>query len=452
MALMINISSYVSGGYTNPIRWKLFETGTGVLVDQHDEAGPHGVEYNFTFEDNIRDIVYTIKMYEVISGTENLIKSHDVTATTSTISDESDIELIVGGAETYDPADGASTVTVPATIGKDCYLVQRGFGQLRENRSVECTHDPVTGEFSLSGGITFTLDDTYFVKIRTKYIINPPGTDTVTSIYKDIVLITEDYTVTALDFGKLFIVDGTDPVVTLQFPAIADMPEKVQLRVESIGTNSINVVNKAATGETISAIGTTSNTLILGKGESANFIKLGSTLYGFSDSPDIKRAGQHEWGYYLGLNRLWADGTEYNTADYPRLKKAMDEMESGTVVDYTTWAQTTVILGVTYYKNRAKFALSGDGTMFKVPDLKNLFIRALNGTGSDSQRITQGPGGMQRQDLMPHKHGTNIANTNNGTGFTFGGGGVPGRIGTTTDFDGAETRPTNAGLIPMIIC
>jgi len=448
MALMINISSYVSGGYVNPIKWKLYQTVNGVLVDTHTEAGPHGQEYNFTFADNIIDIVYTVKMYEVILGVDNLIKSHDVTATTSTMSDEGDIELIVDGVESYDPADGDTSVVVPDTIGKDCYLVQRGFGQLRELRASECDFDTATGTFTLNGGISFTSGDTYFVKIRQKFIINPPGTDTATTLYKDVVLITGNYTVDILDFGKMLLINGSSAVVTLQLPAIADIVEKVPLHIESIGITNKNVIIKAATSEDITGIGDESNTFILGKGERAQIMKLGSVLFGLTDSTDIKKAGQLEWGYYAGLNRLIANGTEYNTADYPRLKKAMDTMATGVVVDYATWALTATVGSITYYKNKGKFALSTDGTKFKVPDLSNMFIRAF---GSAGTKLSTGTGGMQAQDVQPHDHGTNIANTNNGTGFSFGGGGTPAKIGRTTNSTGEETRPTNIGLLPLII-
>ena len=450
MALDINISSYVSGGYTNPILWRLYETGSGVLVDEHTEAGPHGRSYQFSFVNNIIDIVYTIKMYEVIATVPNFIKGMDITVSTTTINIDTDIELIVDGGESYDPVNGATSVTVPDTIGKSCKLVQRGFGKFRETRSPEYTHDTVTGEFVLLGGVTFNADDTYFIEIAPVFVINPPGTVQPTSYFKSVTLITANTTLSTLDFGKLFICDGANPVLTLQLPAISTMIEKVPMWIESVGTNNINVVIKCATGETISAIGTTSNTFILGKGERCQIIKLGSTLYGFTDCTDIKRVGQFDWGYISGPNRLWADGSEYNVADYPRLKKAMDTSQVGTVLDYTTWATTQTIDGVAVAINKGKFALKGDGLKFKVPDLRNLSIRALNGTGTDTERRSQGPGGYQYNDVQPHKHGSGIYKIGTAGHFSYGSGGGW-ILGTTDNSGGLETRPSNIGLIPLII-
>lgn len=454
MALMISISSYISSGYTNPVIWRLYEAGSLVFVDDHQELPPHGQVYNFSFVNNIRDIVYRIDLYDQPGGVGvgNLIKSHNVTVSTSTLIVDADIETIVDGGQPEDPTGGASTSPIiPALVGKDFYVVQRGIGQLREVRDVE-TIDNLDGSYSLTGGNTFNTQDTYVIKIRAQYVVNPPGSQSI-SIYKDILLITTDTDLTSADFGKLLIVDGSTPVVTLQLPALATIIEKVSLFIESVGTSHINVVLKAAIGETITATGTTSNTFILSRGTKAELMKLGTTLYGFTDDNDIKCRGQIEWGYSVGLNRLWADGTEYLTANYPGLKKAMDNMQTGTVVTYTQWATNS-------YKGF--FALSDDNTHFKVPDLRNKFIRALNGTGTDAQRLTQGPGGAQAEMIGPHYHLTGTeTDTVDGSQYRQGAvhhirgwnGGV-----LTTNFpastasnDGTENRPANIGLIPLII-
>lgn len=471
MALAIYISAYVSGGYTNPVIWRLRETGTGVLVDEHQELGPHGVVYNFGFTTNIRDVVYTVSLYEQPGGVGvgTLIKAHDVTVSTSTITGDFDIETIVDGLQPEDPTSGASTSpAIAALIGKNYYVVQRSVGQRREVRTPEITIDNTVGTYSLLGGETFNTEDTWIIKIRAQYVINPPGSQGL-GAYKDVVLITANYTVTSSDFGKLLIVDGMAAVITLQLPVIADIITKLSLWIRSVGTNQNYVVIKAALGETISATATTSNTFILGKATEAEIINLGGTLYGFTDDVDIKKRGQMEWGYYRGINRLIADGTEYLTADYPGLKKAIDAMPVGEVVTYTVWNQSVAIPYVfedtqagtdqiieskTVTPNKAYFALSDDGTHFRVPDLRNKFIRALRFTNgfSDDERYTQGAGGYQIDQFKKHNHQSD--NSNNVGGFgkpTTGNDATEGPWLITGGTGWTETRGENIGQIPLII-
>lgn len=474
MALAIHISSYVSGGFTNPVIWRLYETGTGVFVDDHQEMGPHGVVYNFSWVNNIRDIVYTIKMYDQPGGTGvgNLIKSHDVTVSTSTLTMDADIETIVDGGNDEDPVSGTNTSPIiPALVGKSFYVVQRGIGQLLATRNIEII-DNLDGSYSLTGDSTFNPGDTYIIKIRAQYVVNPAGSQSI-SIYKDIVLITANTTLTSADFGKILIVDGATPVITLQLPVIADIIEKLSIWIESVGTTHINVVVKAAIGETITATGTASNTFILSKAVKAEIIKVGSTLFGFTNDNDIKQRGQIEWGYSVGLNRLWANGTEYLVANYPGLKKAMDAMQTGTVVTYALWNSSQTITYAeddieTIYPYKGFFALSDDGLNFKVPDLRNLSVRALRYSDSttDDTRITQGAGGYQLQSIRKHNHNINTSNSGGsssdttdpvrssleGTINTRGGEGSDKTISQYIDPAGSiETRATNIGLIPLII-
>ena len=471
MALKIGISSYVSGGYVVPVIWRLYETGTGTLIDEHQEIGPHGVVYNFDFVTNIRDIVYTVKMYEQPGGTGvgTLIKAEDVTVTTSTITSDSDIETVVDNGGEYDPVSGTSiSIPIPALVGKDFYVVQRSIGQRRVDviPEIEINED---GSYSLLGGETFNSEDTWIIKIRAQFVINPPGSQGL-GCYKDIILKTANYTVTSADFGKLIIVDANVTVVTLQLPAIVDIIGKLSLWIRSIGTNHVNLVLKAATGETITATGTTSNTFILGRATDAEIVNLDGILYGFTDDADIRKVGQFEWGYYNSLNRLIADGTEYNVADYPRLKKAMDAMPTGEVVSYTQWNSSQTVDYVFYdtqdgddevygtktvYPYKGFFALSDDGTKFRVPDLRNRFIRSLrdtSGTITDTERVTQLAGGYQIDQFKKHPHNVNTSEGQEGVGkFTTGNNASePDQVFTKMS-GGNETRGENIGMFPLII-
>jgi len=468
MALAIHISTYISGGYTgNLIRWRLVEVNSGILNDIHEEPGPHGETYNFSFTSNILDIVYRIELYSVppLATVGNLIKSWNVTPSTQTLILDADIEVIVDGSEDYDPASGQPVCTIDALIGKEISLHQRGIGQLLFVRSSEYEFDNTTGDITLIGA-NFSHGDVYIVKIKAQLVVNPPGTQQVTSIYKDVVLKTADFSIISSDLGKKFIINAPIPVVTVTFDSISMLHEKIPVFFESVGENHINVILRAATGEKIQTY-VSEQTMILGKSEKAEAIRLGDVLYGFSDSIDIKKAGQLEWGYYLSANRVWADGSEYLCADYPRLKKAIDKMPSGLVKTYTQWAATATVNGVTNVPiNKGFFAISNDGLNFKVPDLRNKTIRALkNNGGTDTERVANIAGGYQDGMIKAHSHRVNTTGNQsgvdpglalqrssmNGDGYDTSGTGL-GSLGPYIEsVGGIETRVENIGLIPMII-
>jgi hypothetical protein len=91
------------------------------------------------------------------------------------LSFEDDIELIVDGGRVDDPVTGQSSVTIPRLIGRDYDVYQRGFGQLRKERSVEFVKDEMNGGFELTGGRKFNTADTYIIKIRPSYVANETG-------------------------------------------------------------------------------------------------------------------------------------------------------------------------------------------------------------------------------------------------------------------------------------
>lgn len=469
MALSIKISSFVSGGYTGDvIRWDLIETGTGILIDSHTEPGPHGVVYNFSFVNNIIDVIYTVEMYDVPPGGSigNLIKAHDLSVSTSTLIMDADIPLIVDGGEVYDPVNGADNVTIAQLIGKtggDFYVMQRGVGQLLYERIPEYTFDTLTGLITLLGGQKFATYDVWIIKMRPIYVVNPPGSQSASGIFKDIIIATTDTTILSSDFGKLLIAEAGVPVITIQLPLIANIVEKVPLWIESLGTrtaetdtNHINIIFKAATGELMNGLGKTKNRFILGRGEKGQIIRLGLKLYFFTDSIDIKRVGQLEFGYAVTANRLWANGLELVTADYPRIKDAMDDMQVGTVISYATYAASQVINGVTVFPNKGKFAISNDGTHFKLPDLRNSsvrFLRYSDGT-TDTERITQGAGGYQHFEIQSHDHPFVVKQGDDNNGLFYDDSSshkLPDVIYRTGFTGGIETRQLNNAQIPLII-
>jgi hypothetical protein len=94
------------------------------------------------------------------------------------LSFEDDIELIVDGGRTDDPVAGQASVIISRLKGRDYDIYQRGFGQLRKERSVEFIKDETNGGFALTGGRKFATSDTYIIKIRPSYVSAEAGAGT----------------------------------------------------------------------------------------------------------------------------------------------------------------------------------------------------------------------------------------------------------------------------------
>lgn len=88
---------------------------------------------------------------------------------------EDDMELVVDGGNTGDPIANATSVVIPSLKGKRYNVVQRAFGELRNERDIEVQEDPVNGGFALLGGLKFNNGDTYFIKIRPSVVNDVAG-------------------------------------------------------------------------------------------------------------------------------------------------------------------------------------------------------------------------------------------------------------------------------------
>lgn len=463
MALAIKISSFISGGYTGDLmRWILKEDVSGAVIDTHEEPGPHGVIYNFSFSYNIRDIIYRIELYDVPPGGSvgNLIKSHVVSVTTQTLVIDPDIEIIVGRGTAVDPAAGDTrTPDIPALVGKTWRVVQRSIGPLLQTREPEVVNNNVDGYFSLTDGATFNDSDVFFVEVFPGVVINPPGTSGG-GIYKSIELIDAERPIVAADMGKKLIIDGHAKVMTFDFPSKLDLPEKTPLFIENLATDdiNINIVMKAMDGGDVFKFNGTSNQkFILSRGDSCEIVRLGNDLYAFSNSYNIKYRGEIEYLLKLGIARIAADGTEYEQADFPGLMQYVDSLNPVQVkTTFAEWNLTSVVDGITYYYNHGFYAKYG--TKIRVPNLLDMSQKALlNIGGADASRYENIAGGMQKQQVGQVNTTMVIPKGNSYTGgpnqLRIGNGNnAPQNFDLSVVFNvGKLNTVNNIGYIPSII-
>lgn len=140
-------------------------------------------------------------------------------------------------------------------------------------------------------------------------------------------------------------------------------------------------------------------------------------------------------GYTIFDNCIVAFGGEFNRADYPKLWAYLQANPTLVKTQAQWQTEATTNNGI------CGFFSSGNGTTtFRVPNLDKAFLRP------DSR----GAGSYQADELMSHQHALSAR------GVSYGGEQAAwapptGGWGLTTSTGGAETRPKNIAVLPLIV-
>lgn len=262
---------------------------------------------------------------------------------------------------------------------------------------------------------------------------------------ENVIPISGDYTVTMANNGNLLSVDATSPVI-ITLPEISTVGEPFSVKIKKIDS-SFNAVTIVASGSDLLNDGTDNLTIT----------SVGSGLALYSDvdvTPNnwtsftfgMKIGDATPIGteaFYSGktapLGWLVEDGREISRVLYADLYN--HALSSGMIVTETDWQA--------YGENRSKFSTGDGSTTFRLPDLltDGLFLRSQSGLDVNFGR-------RQEDQLRSHAHEISFIN---GVG-TYSGPPMPmtsttgGRDSTYGTFGqaGTETRPKNAGRLPII--
>jgi microcystin-dependent protein len=209
---------------------------------------------------------------------------------------------------------------------------------------------------------------------------------------------------------------------------------------------------KVVTGQNIEDGSVTSTEMYLYDGEMIELVAdtVNSIWKLVNWKGNFEKVGQDELKRLQPRNSLMANGnTSLSRATYARLWAAV----SGIAVSESDKSDI---------RYQAMFGNGNGSTTFSVPDLRGLFWRAIDlSRGLDLGRLDDTAGGFEDMEIEQHNHTlatTNGAASNSvtadpvrgtiaGSANTQGGLGSSKSIGQT---GGAETRPKNIGMIPII--
>jgi len=358
------------------------------------------------------------------------------------------ISLPVGATVTVE--DGKGVITDPYLDGK-VYSVNRRGTELMM-KGVEW--DNLSGDEIrlLQTDDIFSDDEVVIVQFQPQIssIISAPNS--IARFTNGVQLINSNITLTASTYRKLLVLAG-GYLVTLG----VDYPENVICAFTQNSTGNGQSTISAPVGQTIAYNGTNVSSVWIGKNERISFIRLDITWYVVFDTLGYDRIGQIVPGRLVGANQIIAQGQTVLRSEYPRVLDYLNRLNTaypGVVLSAGSWPSAKTYWGF------------GNGTTtIQVPDLRGYFPRWLDlGAGIDADRVSSSlenkPGSPEGMKVESHAHpasnsdgtakfvkrkGTKTPGiaTNPVNGFEY-------QEQNTGTYGGNETRPINAGELPLI--
>lgn len=293
----------------------------------------------------------------------------------------------------------------------------------------------------------------YFDPAFSPYI---PGADAIARFTSGEQIITSSSTITSGMFRKLIIIRGSTAAMSVNLPLASAYPENVGLFIVTDGGVNIQTTLNCAGSDVINYKGQTLSQLFLGQNNQLCLIPTsgGWRVQMFKTEDDI--IGTVSMGYLAGPNQFAATTTTPQLrANYPRVWDFIKRLYATT--------PSAVVSNAVWVNNKGLWGLGdGDlvtGTTFNFPYLSGQFLRALDPSGIiDTDRAAAGtnnlPGNLQLDQFRAHNHAYLFTSGNTGAhtiAFTAGGVFDTTSTPTTTgNAGGAETRPVNIGLLPLI--
>lgn len=375
----------------------------------------------------------------------------------------------VSGSVWSDPIAGDSGIGDERLAGRQYYIEERGTGSLMENEIVN----------RLAGGFDFADPAKVFeAGVYFAWVVNdvtlPDSTGTRATDTPTIVLLPTNTTYDpVIHSGMILQAAAASAVLVLTLPALGTLADGFFM-LDSNGGVQRNFLLQLSGGDTANFLGLARNKIILGRGESVRAVIAAGVLYLYDYSGDARKRGQIVWGFYNTPNTYYLAGTgPHQLTDWPAVAEIINNLNPLSIItSFVTWGNniTDTILK---YPNKGKWCVPGDGT-FYFPDMRKQYIRAIdfNITSpgadpitipTDTHRISQGPGGFQKQALEEHYH---LAGTETPPGPPYRSGaphavrawsatagapsGNPASTAVNIDAQPGDNRTDNQGSLPLM--
>lgn len=386
------------------VSWQL--SSGGGIIGSIAPTKPYGNPFQVNIPDLTPNVTYIVTLWESAgttpTGTIRNATNVIPTSTTTTLRADdyltTDITSgLVNGTTVY-------VNTSYAGWGYDVERVGQGtmFLQGAPNVTVPDYAQDNTGGFHLVvTGDAFQPSEKFVVRFQPMVA---PTEASSTGAFTTTETITTSAVLTAADLNKAIFIKGSGSFLTLDLPPLSSVSDCQFMYFYSAGGSHVSALLQAV-GTDQFQMNVLTGGLILCQNEQARIFKANGVWNIDYLSPTALMVGEVIYRYNIsqnnqyGLNTVPADGSLLNRNTYLRLYAWLSN--SGiTPVSETAWGTATVLDGITFNLNKGNWTLGTDGTNFRVPDLRDYFLRG------STAAIAAGVG---FNDTMPiHKHSTAV--------------------------------------------
>lgn len=250
--------------------------------------------------------------------------------------------------------------------------------------------------------------------------------------------------------------------ITFTLPAINDIPDNTLITIEATINNTVENKIVTSSGQHIYMNNGSKTEISIRPGEIVKLYRGEDGYYVINDfAKNYLELCQPKASYKTGLNEYVCAGQLLSRAAHPRAWEYIQTLGFSLVSD-ATWSTASATTGsgqVVPFPYRGCFS-SGDGsTTFRLPDLRNQFLRGLlTDTGStDNERVLNRAGGYQKGQNEAHTHAQTIGDltgvtndTTNRRRGTYEADGGTGTVDMNYSSGGIEARPENVGVLWVI--
>ncbi len=421
----LKFSSSDFPGITDPVIYRAYESSapTTMVADSGVINPPHSAPRNIVIA-NVNPIPHIVRCYQLPTGATIgiLRKEFWIDPTFFNYNGEEVRFYVVDGGLTNDPVAGVRAIVDPYLDNKRYTVELRNEGTMIYEEGLNVRDEytrTVGGGFEISDiNYAFQADQVICVRIQARVSSAVPVA-TSTSIFQDLLQLSTSAVLgagAATDWLKKLIDIVSDTAqFELELETIALVPDNTIIHILSNQGSQINPVIKCKPGEKIIWNRGQVDQVYMGICEYLVLVKQGSVYRVLSMSDSAYRVGTRcstlAYNTVFIPNTIKPNGQLLLRADYPRLFYFL-QINPDLLCPEANWNDTSTIVDgmsstvATRYKNHGFFTLGDGVTNFRVPKWAKAFFRTLDydNPTSDATRITQGAGGFQHGDLMPHRH------------------------------------------------
>lgn len=360
-------------------------TAPATVVASQSFAAPHAAPVNISFT-NLNGGTYYVKTFESTDGTPTGVIRHQFLydPTFGTANVRVDLVLTVGVSTGLKA--GTNTYNDTSLAGWNYTLERRGVGSMVDLAKSAANADYQTintGGFQLlQTGDVFGQGEVFIVHFLPQVTsVAPQQSQTAGAIWAGVKEITSDITLTSSDMGKYCNIKGSTPIVNITLPASNAVVDGTLIAFLSEGGSHIAANIIPAGTDQIKYIGDTWNNadpFTICQGEEVWLAYHNNAWRVMMADGAWRNIGSIVTTYSKNmLNVLPGDGNTYNRAYYPRLWRWINKLETGLLVDDSTWnfRQDNTSQGNPYhfYPNVAKFSRGDASATFRMPLLIKTF-------------------------------------------------------------------------------